>query len=169
MVDCVGVMSQGPWEASREQDLPHLAGPPVCPAVCSPPACLWGKVRGSLCFWGLEEQCAAKWSWLDTLPGWEADGRLQQLGLRPHPGQLDPRPVLWGGVGWGPRKTDRLRDLERETEGRSRESWHRDTQAEYGDRGRAWSPERVVCSTRRDWHGGAWSPCRFPEGPWAPS
>ena len=50
VADRMRVVSQGPWEASRDQDLPHLAGPPVCPAVCSPPACLWGKVRGSLCF-----------------------------------------------------------------------------------------------------------------------
>ena len=39
---------------------------------------------------------------------------------------------------------DRKRMRERETEGRSRESWHRDTQAKYGDRSRAWPPERVV-------------------------
>ena len=35
---CVRVMSWGPRDASREQGLPHLAGPPVCPAVCCPPA-----------------------------------------------------------------------------------------------------------------------------------
>lgn len=77
------------------------------------PACLlwlWGKVMGSLSFWGLEEQRVAKWNWLDNFTGWEADGKMQQLGLRPHRGQLDPHGALycgWGGVG---AKKDRKAD-----------------------------------------------------------
>lgn len=62
---------------------------------------LWGKVMGSLGSWGLEEQCVAKWNWLDHITEWEADGKLQQLGLRPSLGPAQPSrcPVLW--VGWG--------------------------------------------------------------------
>ena len=57
VADRVGVMSQGPWEASREQDLPHLAGhlfaqlsaplQPVCGARSGAP-CASGVWKSSV-------------------------------------------------------------------------------------------------------------------------
>lgn len=90
---------------------PSSSGWATCLPSCPLPSCLsassgcGGKVMGSLGSWGLEEQWVAKWNWLDNIAEWEADGKLQQLGLRPSLGPARPSqcPVLWGG--WGPRKT----------------------------------------------------------------
>ena len=35
-------------------------------------------------FWVWKSRIEAKWNWLDNITGWEADGKLQQLGLRHH-------------------------------------------------------------------------------------
>lgn len=98
-------MSQGAAGSCKREGLPYLAGAPICSAVSASPA--WvpplalGQGHGLLELPGLAEQHVAKWNWLDSITGWETDGKLQQLGLRPHPGQLDPHSALYCGWGGG--------------------------------------------------------------------
>lgn len=63
-----------------------------------------GQGHGLLELLGLDEQHVAKWNWLGNITGWETDGKLQQLGLKPHPGQLDPRSALYCVNGVGAKK-----------------------------------------------------------------
>lgn len=99
---CVSV-----WCGGREgAGLPHLAGP-LSAQLSAPllPGCLlWLWARSwVLELLGLEEQRAAKWDWPDRVTGWEADGKLQQLGRRRHwASSTLTVPCAVGG--WGARK-----------------------------------------------------------------
>lgn len=117
--------------------------------------------------WGLEEQCVAEWNWLDNITEWEADGKLQQLGLRPLSGQLDPPSALcsgWGGVG---AKKDRQADGRGDiNKGEAkRKLAQRHIGKTWRKKVRDWQPERAACSPRRRQRGGGrGSPWPSPAG-----
>lgn len=94
------VMDQSPPRGGAFLTWPgHLSGQLSAPLESERLLWLWGKVMGSLSSWGLEEQCVAKWNWLDSITEWEADGKLRQLGLRPSLRPARPSQCLVLGVG----------------------------------------------------------------------
>lgn len=107
------------WEALREQALPHLAGPPVCPAVCSPPDLVppLGKGQGH----GLLELLGSERAMCSRV---ELAGQHHSTGKQMGSCSSWASGLSWasstltvlcsvGGLGGGPGKTDRLMDVER--------------------------------------------------------
>lgn len=100
---CVRVMSRGPRDASREQGLPHLAGPRVCPAICCPPARVpslaMGQGQELLELLGSGRAACSKVELAGqphrTGSRWEAAAAGPQAS--PRPARPLPCPVLWVG------------------------------------------------------------------------
>lgn len=109
--ECVSV-----WSGGREgAGLPHLAAP-LSAQLSAPlqPGCLLWLWASSwvLELLGLEEQRVAKWDWLTASQDGKQMGSCSSwaAGIT-GPARPSRCPALW--VDWGPRKTDRLMDVER--------------------------------------------------------